>query len=55
MQFGFMKGKGTNDAIFMARQMQENFRVKGKKLYIGFVDLKKAFNRVPREVISWIS
>jgi len=21
MQFGFMKGKGTSDAIFMARQM----------------------------------
>ena len=32
MQFGFMKGKGSTDVIFMARQMQENFRVKGKKL-----------------------
>ena len=53
MQFGFMKGKGTTDAIFMARQMQENFRVKGKKLYFGFVDLEKAFDRMPREVISW--
>jgi len=48
-----MKGKGTTDAIFMARQMQENFRVKGKKLYFGFVDLEKAFDRVAREVISW--
>ena len=37
----------------MARQMQENFRVKGKKLYFGFVDLEKAFDRVPRAVISW--
>jgi len=37
----------------MARQMQENFSVKGKKLYFGFVDLEKAFDRVPREVISW--
>ena len=37
----------------MARQMQENFRVKGKKLCFGFVDLEKAFDRVPREVISW--
>jgi len=52
MQFGVMKGKGTTDAIFMARQMQENFRVNGKKLYFGFVDLEKAFDRVPREVIS---
>ena len=34
MQFGFMKGKVTTDAIFMARQMQENFKVKGKVLWI---------------------
>jgi len=33
--------------------MQENFRVTGNKLYFGFVDLEKAFDRVPREVISW--
>jgi len=46
-------GKGNTDAIFMARQMQENFRVKGKKFYFGFVDLEKAFDRVPREAISW--
>ena len=49
-----MKGKGTTDAIFIARQMQENFIVKGKKVYFGFVDLEKAFDRVPREVISWL-
>jgi len=53
MQFGFMKDKGTTDAIFMARQLQENFRVKGKKLYFGCVDSEKAFDRVPKEVISW--
>ena len=33
--------------------MQKKFRVKGKKLYFGFVDLEKAFDRVPREVIRW--
>jgi len=53
MQFGFMKGKGTTDAIFIVRQMQEKFRAKGKKLYFGFVDLEKAFDRVPIEVIRW--
>jgi len=32
MQFGFMKGIGTTDAIFIVRQLQEKFRAKGKKL-----------------------
>jgi len=48
-----VKGKGTTDAIFVVRQIQENFSVKGKKLYVGFVDLEKAFDKVPREVIRW--
>ena len=48
-----MKGKETTDAIFIVRQMQEKFRSKGKKLYFGFVDLEKAFDRVPREMIRW--
>jgi len=47
-----MKGKGTTDYIFTVRQMQEKFKVKGK-LYFGFVDLEKAFDRAPREVIRW--
>ena len=51
IRFGFMKGKGTTDAIFIVREMQEKFRVKEKKLYFGFVDLENTFNRVPREVI----
>ena len=41
------------DAVFIVRQMQQKFRAKGKKLYFGFVDLKKAFDRVPREAIRW--
>ena len=53
MQFGFMKGKGTTDAIFTVSQRQENFRVQSKKLSFGFVDLENAFETVPREVISW--
>jgi len=53
MQFGFMKGKGTTDAIFIVRQMQEKFRAKGKKLCFGFVDFEKATDRVLREVIKW--
>ena len=53
MQFGFMPGKGTTDAIFVVRQMQERHYEKRKKLYFAFVDLEKAFDRVPREVTRW--
>ena len=44
-----MQWKLKMETIFTVRQMQEKFRVKGKKLYFGFVDLEKAFDRVPRE------
>ena len=40
MQLGFMKGKETTEAIFIARQMRENFRDKCKKLYFVSVDLE---------------
>jgi len=29
MQFGFMKGRGTTDAIFIVGQMREKFGAKG--------------------------
>ena len=41
MQFGFMKGKGTINVIFIIKQMQEKCRAKGKKLCFGFVDSGK--------------
>ena len=41
MQFGFMPGKGTTDAIFTVRQMQEKYGYKGMKHYFAFVHLEK--------------
>ena len=34
MQFGFMPGKGTIDAVFILRRLQEEYRAKGKKLHV---------------------
>ena len=53
MQCGFMSGCGTTDAIFIVRQLQEKHLAANKPLCMAFVDLKKAFDRVPRDVIWW--
>ena len=53
MQFGFMSGKGTVDAIFIVRQLQEKFMEKRKDLFYAFVDLEKAFDRVPIYIVRW--
>ena len=40
------------DAIFIARKMQEKYQKKDKKLYMCFVDMEKAFDRVPRNMMQ---
>ena len=45
MQFRFMPGRGTTDALFVVRRMQEECRDKKKKLYMCFVDIEKAFDK----------
>ena len=53
MQFEFIPCKGTVNAIFIVRRMQEEYQKKDKKLYMCFVDVEKAFDGVPRKVMKW--
>ena len=53
MQFGFVLGRGTTDAIFIIRQLQEKHLAKEKNLFFAFVDLEKAFDCVPRDILWW--
>ena len=47
VQYGFRPGRDTIHAIFIVRQIQEKFIAQKKDLWMTFVDLEKAFNRVP--------
>jgi hypothetical protein len=47
MQLGFRPGQGTTDAIFIVCQLQEKYLAKKKDMWMAFVDLEKAFDRVP--------
>ena len=53
MQMGFMPGRCTTEAIFIMSRLMEKYEIAGRNLYMVFVDLEKAFDCVPREVISW--
>ena len=57
-ELGFRKGSGTDDGLFVIRQIVEKRRGFRKDVAFGFVELEKAFHTVPRElafaVMRWM-
>ncbi|GJU92804.1 cytochrome P450 714C2-like protein [Tanacetum coccineum] len=50
-QFGFMSGWSLMEAIHIIRSLMEKYRERQKDLHLAFLDLEKAYDSVPRELI----
>ena len=52
-QGGFRAGRGCVDQIFTLKQIGEKAREKKSRLYVGFIDSEKVYDRINREK-KWV-
>ena len=50
-QGGFRKGRGCVDQVFAVKGLYEKYGEKGWEIYLGFIDLEKAYDRIDREAL----
>jgi len=50
-QFGFRKGSSTTDATFALLSLVQHYLNNNKRLFVAFIDLKKYFDSIYRNVL----
>ncbi|GKB80367.1 retrovirus-related pol polyprotein LINE-1, partial [Tanacetum coccineum] len=50
-QFGFMPGRSSIEAIHLIRSLMEKYRERQRDVHLAFIDLEKAYDSVPRDLI----
>ena len=50
-QFGFKKGKGTRNAVFVMTQLSERAIEMSKDIYLTYIYYEKAFDRVKHDTL----
>jgi Reverse transcriptase (RNA-dependent DNA polymerase) len=53
-QFGFMPERSTMEAIFLIRQLMNRHREQKNDLHMIFIDLDKAYDKIPRNIMWWM-
>ena len=54
VQGGFRAGRGCVDQMFTLKQMGEKAREKNCRVYVSFMDLEKAYDRVNSEALCQV-
>ena len=54
LQGGFRAGKGCVDQFFTLKQIDKKAQKKKCRVYVGFMDQEKAYDRVNREAVRQV-